>query len=542
MKYSIAQICSKHTSAQITKSTWNSVYKEVFEYAMPSRDNFQKVASGSNNDPDYQDRRSELYSSAGEQAANEFVNTMQDLLCPPLSKWIDVEAGVLFPEDKREDVNKELKKICEKANEYKNLSNFDIAFSEFCYDLFAGTACMLIMPGDSIYQPVNYKTIPLTEYSIEEGNDGNVSWVFREFTMKRENIPQMWRELSKMEIKDNEAEKDMQILECTYWDKDINQWVYLVIDLTNKSELLKREYKTNPFVVLRWNKAAGEPYGRGPGIAALNDIKTLNMIKWYSLRALAYNLPPLLVQEDAMLDVEQLDMTPFALNVVPNSQSSIVPLQLTQTNPNLEQYKVQELQMDIKRATLGNTLPNEGNRQLTATEVNQRMLELKKNLNSVFGRLILFQIDMVRRIFDVMITNKIIKAKDKDGTGFDAAEINGMIYKVKINSPVAKQLKANEAQAIMAAAGLLIQIDPTGRSLNNTLKLDQMSPYLMDLLGVPNQFIFDSDEIKARGEEQQQQAQAAQQQAMQGQIEANNAIEMGKANARVAEKDATRAF
>ena len=111
MKYSIAQICSKNTSAQSTKATWNSVYKEVFEYAMPARDNFQKVASGSNNDPNYQDRRSELYSSAGEQAANEFVNTMQDLLCPPLSKWIDVEAGVLFPEDKREDVNKELKKI-----------------------------------------------------------------------------------------------------------------------------------------------------------------------------------------------------------------------------------------------------------------------------------------------------------------------------------------------------------------------------------------------------------------------------------------------
>lgn len=542
MKYSIPQICAKSTAASTTKSTWNSVYKEVFEYAMPSRDNFQKVSSGSNGDPNYQDRRSELYSSAGEQAANEFVNTMQDLLCPPLSKWIDVEAGVLFPEDKREDANKELKKMCERANEYKNLSNFDIAFSEFCYDLFAGTACMLIMPGDTIYQPVIYKAIPLTEYSIEEGNDGTVSWVFREFKMKRENISQMWRELSKMEVKENELEKDINILECTYWDKDINQWIYLVIDAANKSELLKREYKTNPFVVLRWNKAAGEPYGRGVGIAALNDMKTLNMIKWYSLRALAYNLPPLLVQEDAMLDVDQLDMTPFALNVVPNTQTSITPLQLTATNPNLEQYKVQELQMDIKRATLGNTLPNEGNRQLTATEVNQRMLELKKNLNSVFGRLILFQIDMVRRIFDVMITTKIFKAKEKDGTGFDASEINGMIYKVKINSPVAKQLKANEAQSIMAAATMLIQLDPTGRSLNNALKLDQMGPYLMDLLGVPNQFIFDSDEIKARGEEQQQQAKVAQEQAQQSQIEAQNQIEMGKANAKIAEKDATRAF
>mgnify|MGYP000095921943 CR=1 FL=1 len=542
MKYSIAQICGKHTKAQATKTTWDSIYKDVFEYSMPARDNFQKVQSGSNNDPNYQDRRSELYSSAGEQSANEFVNTMQDLLCPPLSKWIDLEAGVLFPEEKREDVNGELKKMCDIANEYKNLSNFDMAFSEFCYDLYAGTACMLIMEGDDIYTPVVYKTIPLTEYAVEEGADGKVSWVYREFTTKKENLPQMWRELRKMDLKDEDREKDIKILECTYWDIDIKKWIYLVIDLANKSEFLKREYKTNPFVVLRWNKAAGEPYGRGVGIAALNDIKTLNMIKWYSLRALAYNLPPLLVQEDAMLDVDQLDMTPFALNVVPNTQTSITPLQLTATNPNLEQYKVQELQMDIKRATLGNTLPNEGNRQLTATEVNQRMLELKKNLNSVFGRLIMFQMDTVRRIFDVMITTNIFKGDGKDGEGFDAAKINGMIYKVKINSPVAKQLKANEAQSMIASAGLLIQIDPTGASLNNTLKLAEMSPYLMDLMGVPNQFIYTTDEIRAKGEEQQKQAMAAQQAAQQGQVEAQNAIEMGKANARVAEKDATRAF
>ncbi|HNB76716.1 MAG TPA: hypothetical protein PLF74_11670, partial [Enterococcus faecalis] len=108
--------------------------------------------------------------------------------------------------------------------------------------------------------------------------------------------------------------------------------------------------------------------------------------------------------------------------------------------------------------------------------------------------------------------------------------------------PVAKQLKSNEAQSIMAASTLLIQLDPTGRALNNSLHLDAMGPYLMDLLGVPNQFIATSDEIKAKGEEQQQQALAAQQAAQQSQIDAQNQIEMGKANAKIAEKDATRAF
>lgn len=529
MKFTPDILLQKHSKADAIKKTWDTAYRDVFEYAMPARDIYQKNTT-SNTDPNFQDRRSNQYSSIGEQAANEFVNTMQDLLCPPLSSWIDVEAGVLFKEDERPKVNEELSKICKIANEYKNISNFDMAFSEFCYDLFAGTACLLVLKNED-HSLINFKCIPLIEYSIEEGVDSKVCAVFRAYTMKRELVRQQWVELRKMPMAEKDHDKDMNLLECTYYDSDLKIYHYVVLDKSSKEELLHREYKTNPFIVLRWNKASGEPYGRGVGLAALNDIKTLNLIKEYGLRALAYNLPPLLVQEDAMLDVEQLDMTPFALNVVPNTQTSIVPLAIGATNPNIEQYKISELQMEIKRNTLGNTLPNEGSRQLTATEVNQRMMELRKNLNSVFGRLITeFQIPLVRRIMDILIATKVIRDE------FELEKINGLIYKVKINSPITRQLKAGEAQAILNASSMLVQLDPTGRTLSATLKVSEMSSYLMGLLGVPTQFIYTGEEIQQNAQNMARAQEQAQQQAVQTDVAAENEMAMGKAQANMMEQ------
>lgn len=531
MKYDSKQLVKKYENANTIKSTWDTQYRSVFEYCMPARDGYQKAQGSEKIDPNFQDRRANLYSSTGEQCANEFVNTMQEVLCPPQAKWIDLEAGYKFKEEDRKEVNKELSKLADVANEYKNCSNFDMAFSEFCYDVFAGTGCLSVLAGTP-YNSLQFRAIPLREYCIEEGGNGEVVAVYRKYAMTKEQIGSQWRELSKKNWTKEDKEKDIELLECTYYDYDSDEWIYEVINFSAQETLVNKRFKTSPFIVLRWNKCAGEPYGRGVGLTALNDIKTLNLIKEYSLRNLAFNIPPLLVKEDAMLDVEGLELTPFSLNVVPDTQNSIVPLQIN-TNQNVEQFKVQELQMDIKRATYANTLPNEGNRQLTATEVNARAIELRKNLNGVFGRILSeFQIPLVRRIIDVLISIK--KISDQ----FEVRNINGFIYRVKINSPISRQLKAQEAQSIATSAQMLIALDPSGQALMSILKVPEAASYMLELLGVPGKFINQPEEIKAEQQKMAESQAIAQQNAIKMDVEAENAKAMGKAQAEVAKENA----
>jgi hypothetical protein len=518
------EIIQKYTSALAVKHSWDSKYREIFEYVMPDRDGYQKDfqsgSSASAIDGQYQNRREILYSSVGENSADEFVNTMQEVFCPPYANWIDLEAGGAFPEEEREGINKELEKLSGLANEYKNNSGFDLAFSEFCYDLTVGTACMLVLPGN-LRQPLVFRAIPIKDICIEDGKDGEVRAVYRAFSMKTELVKYQWPELRNMKVAAGTSEKNMELIECTYKDYDTNEFYYYVIDKANSKILLTRQYKTNPFLVLRWAKAAGEPYGRGVAMKAFNDIKSLNLVMEYSLRALAYQVPPLLVGEDAMIDVDEFQLTPFSLNVVPDTQNSIVPLNLN-TSYDIQGYKIEELTMNIKQAMFGNTIPTQGQTR-TATEIQQRIDQLKKNFNSVFGRLIgEFQIPLIRRIFDILIGFQYIKED------FDVSKIDGFIYKVKVNTPLAKQLKFGEAQNMLMASNMLLQADPSGQALQTSLKVNEMSAYLLDILGVPARFINTPEQSSAMQQQQAEGAAQAQAAALEADVQASNAKELGK--------------
>jgi len=530
-KLTAQEIIKKQGKAYSTKSSWDTEYRDIFEYCMPSRDGYQKAIAGEKTDGPFQDRRENLYSSVGEQAANEFVNTMQEVLAPPMSDWISMECGFNFKEEDKEKTNKELDKISEYANQYKNNSSFDMAFSEFCYDLFAGTACMLVLP-DRPLAPISFKAIPIREYCIEEGVNAEVRAVFRKYSMKRELLGAQWKELKSMDMSDTSDKKqeDIELIESMWFDYDLNVYHYQVIDSAKQNELLAREYKTNPFIVLRWNKCAGEAYGRGVGLTAINDIKTLNLIKYYSMRNFAFQMPILLAQEDAMFDVELFDATPLSINVVPDTKSSIVPMDI---NPkyDAESYKTQELTMDIKKNTYSSNLPNEGNRELTATEVRARLAELRKSLNSVFGRLISeFQIPLVRRILDVLGDTQILGKNFSEQ--FDVTKVDGLTYKVNVITPIGKIVKYNEAQAILASALTLVQFDDTGAVFEDAIKFDETIERYLKLSGMPLDLIKTAEDAK-KGRQAKAEAQARQQAgAMEADVEMDNQKAIGKETAK----------
>jgi len=53
-------------------------------------------------------------------------------------------------------------------------------------------------------------------------------------------------------------------------------WRYSIIldKLNNEPKLaVERKYETNPWIISRWVKCAGETYGRGPVLNALPDDK-----------------------------------------------------------------------------------------------------------------------------------------------------------------------------------------------------------------------------------------------------------------------------
>ena len=113
-----------------------------------------------------------------------------------------------------------------------------------------------------------------------------------------------------------------------------------------------------------------------------------------------------------------------------------------------------------------------------------------------------------------------------------------MRYKVNVVTPILRILKQGEAQAILGGVSSLIELDPSMQMVSTSLKINDMASYYLDLVGVPNRFINTPEEIQAEQDKMAEQQAQAGQQAVETDVQAQNAIAMGKADANVAEDEA----
>lgn len=521
MKKTAKQIIKDCDKAYQKKGKWDGLYQEVFEYMMPARDTDKSPGD---------DVENRIYSSIGEQSADRFVDRVQNILTPVNVDWIKFEAGYAIKrknEGNVTEVNKELDKIAEICNVFKNTSNFDVSATEFYYDLIAGTACLLVLEG-TYENPLRFVTVPIKELAIAEGIFGEVGEVYRKFKMKSELIKRQWPD-AQYEDKNNQSDKEKELVESTYYDYDTKLWRYTVILKEGEQILVEHNYKANPFVILRWTKCSGEVYGRGLGLKSIKDVKTLNLIMEYSLRALAFTVPVFIAQQDASFDPDDFILKPGAINLVPSTATnnpSISQLPVNVTH-DITAYQTERMEMNIKRNMMDSTIPNDPNRDITATEIAERANELKAILSNSYGRImneLLYP--LIRRIVEVLQHFSFISED------IDVRSFNGFGYTIVVNTQLANQQSQTEVQNTINALQLLFSLDPQGQYAMKCVDMNKAVPFILEKMGVPKDIINSPEEIQALQDQEAQQTAAAQDIEAERQVAVSNAIEKGKADAK----------
>lgn len=521
MKRSAEEILKRHEKANEEHSRFREMYEDVFEYGMPGR--YKTVnknkTSGTKN-------RDNLFASVFEQACDKFVQSFQSLICPVNVDWIDFEAGHMFTQNGQNasEVNNELSKIANICNIYKGASNFDTAFTEMSYDIIPGTACLCALEGTPD-KPLRFSTIPFVDLKMEEGIDGEIDTYYRSIKIKNCLVEQQWQG-AKHTYEHGKDDEEVELVECTYYDYDIRKWHYAVVSKKGKF-IVERIYKCSPFIDLRWSKCAGETYGRGPGLKVISDVKSLNKIKEYSLRALAFTIPTFTCTLDEGYNPEMFELIPGALNPVPSNATANPTVRQLQVNPmpELANYNMTNLEMNIKQAMFDTTIPNDPQKGMTALEISTRVAMLDNTLNNAFGRMLEFLYRLTRRIIEILQRFGIISNE------LDVGAFNGFGYKIKINTRLANQQTQQEINQILQSLQYMASLDPQGAYTQKVLKLNELVPYLLEKMGIPNQFIRTSDEIEALNQ-QEAEAMAMQQQAMmEMDVASANAKEQGKVDA-----------
>ena len=509
------QLKKRATAAWAAKESWRDLYEDAYEYGLPQRN----LYDGSwESDTRGQKKGNRVFDSTAVHAVQRFANRMQSGLFPPDKRWMTLQPGSAIPEDREDQVRAALQIYTDRFFDLLRSTNFDLAMGEYLLDLCVGTAAMMIQPGDDLNR-LNFTPVPPFLLALEEGPDGQIQNVFRKVKVPAENIKRMWPDAKissdlKTLIKDKPSEA-VNLQEATIFDPADRQWRYYVwsenINNSGSEIVVKREIRRSPWIISRFMKVSNETMGRGPLIAALSDIRSLNKTIELLLKNASINIAGVYTAvDDGVLNPQTIriapgSIVPVAANGGPRGPS-LIPLPRS-GDIQLSQIILQDLRMSIKRMLLDDSLPPDNMSARSATEIVERMQALAINLSSSFGRQITeTMVPLVRLVLNIMGDEGLIELP---------LRVDGLEVQIVPVSPRVQAQNFEEVQKVMQWLTIVQQLGPEGMV---TVKMGEIADWVAEQLGVPSQLRTDDEEraqieqeAAAMMEAQMQQQLAAQQ-------------------------------
>lgn len=510
MKPTLDQVRARAKAADAHKDNWRAVYEECYEYFLPQRNlydgNWEGNVPGRN-------KMNKVFDSTGVNATISFANKVQSALFPPQREWCRLVPGEEVPAPQRMQAQTFLDAYTKKLFGVLRQSKFDLAMGEYLLDLAIGTAVMHIAPGDEL-TPIRFTAVPSFLVSFDEGPHGEPKNVYRKLKRPFEVIAQEWTD-AKIPPQLAAAYRDkptemVELTEACMYDADgADQGFYHYFVLTKTEQVVYRKMRSSPWVIGRYVVASNERFGRGPCQWALPDCRSLNKVMELTLKAASLSIGGVFTAaDDGVLNPQTVRIVPGAVipvarNGGPNG-ASLAPLPRA-GDPQLSQIQANDLRMAIKKAMLDEGLPPQNMSARSATEINHQITQLSQQLGSAYGRLIsetLFPV--VRRTLELM---------DEIGMIVLPLKVNGLAVRIVPLSPLAMAQNQEKVQETLQFLQIAQGLGPAGAM---GVKMDKVTDYIGDLMGIPAELRTTPEE---RALMQQEMAAAAQSAMQQEQIE-----------------------
>lgn len=431
----------------------------------------------------------QLYDSTGPNGVQRAASRLQRELTPPFQRWYELEAGPLVPESSVEMLNRQLESTTKILHATLDASAFHTASLEAYADLMVGTGALLGLEGDDQI-PIRWVSAPAWALAFEEGPSGRVDntfWTkqFPAWILDQHWPGAQWPAATRKKISDGSTDL-IKVRQATYYDPDIQGWRIAVQDLSGDGYPIvwdSARDRTNPWIIFRYWTTPGDPWGRGPVMLTLPDIRTANKTVEMILMAAAYSLaPPLMVAHDGVVNPDTMSLSPRALIRVSRTGGpmgpSISPLNLG-SNVDVGQLVLDDQRQNITKNLLGRQLPPDSGAVRSASEIVERSKDLQYDAGAAFGRLNHeFVPQVVARQIDILDRKKVV------GFDWSALKIDQLIMRVKVTSPLARSQNLEDVQTIVQFWELAKSVGGD-EAFMQIAALESGLPKLAKLMGVP---------------------------------------------------------
>ena len=490
----VTALMKRYETAKQHRSSWESHWKECYEYALPQREVFNETAEGSK-------KNTKIYDSTALIGTQRFASRLQSTLVPPFKKWAKLSAGTGIPKEAQGKIDKQLEEVTDTLFSFINQSNLATEAHEAFLDLAVGTGALLLDEGDGD-DLLKFTAVPLKELLVEDGPHGTIETVFRLHKHPARNIKQIWPKgkcsTAVMEMMEDKPDELVPIIEATVYNPSKKIYEYVIIEENTKHVIFEDYFDVSPWIVFRWSKVAGERYGRGPIMTALPDIKTANQVVKFVLKNAEKEIVGVYTAvDDGVLNPWTVNIKSGAVIPVA-AEGSLSPLQ-SGGNFNVSELILQDLRENIKKALFHDQLgPMEGPTK-SATEVSIRQQELMSDIGSSFGRLQMEFINkLIKRAIDILQRNgKVAPIK-----------VGNQLVNIKVISPLAQQQDMDEVNKLAQFVQFASMVGED--ALRIGLDLEAFPEHIAKLLGVDPELVRDKEEREAMKQQMQEEAQMAQ--------------------------------
>jgi hypothetical protein len=494
----------RRQSANTKRELWRALYRDAYLYAMPSRETFTWHTEG-------QYRNNRLFDSTLQEATYTAANTLCALLFPSWVEWVQLAPGASLTPDVLEqhpEIIDGLQKATKTFFHYLNASNFNTVISEAALDLQVGTAAITFDEGDSD-SPFIFESVPTSCLELENGPNGIIETTFMERKPEARNLLRLYPGLELFDLPEatqklvkDSPETKVSVIQCEIYDPETKKYYGVVLDLSGPTIIWRYDFGvSNPMIVARASKTAGETYGRGRVLLALADARTLDRMQEFVLSQAALSIaPPMTGVSDGVLNPYTASLTPNTIIPVASNADgspSLRPIQLGQ-NFSITEQMMKDLRERVRRTLLGPE-PSEGPVK-SATEISIADRNRLWAMNGEYTRIQAELLDKIVKRGVYILGKKGLMPKLK---------IDGKSVTVKYVSPFATTQNANDLLSLQKTVQTLNEFGPQiGQSMISTgLKVKDVPAYVARLNGVPEKLVMtdaDKQELVQQGLQAQQ--------------------------------------
>lgn len=473
----IEEVIDRYNLAKNRRQNWESHWQECYDYALPQQGNFNSM-----NIPGSR-RVQNLYDGTAMDSVDQLAASLLGNLTPPWSQWFGFKPGPELSKAEAESLSPVLEKIAKKIQDHLDRSNFSVEMHQCFLDLAVGGTATLHFEETDVgsFSAFKFTAVPLQDIMLEEGDTGFLDGSFRTLNLTLAQIQKRYPEgiLPLNILRDGDKDPQMRFKTLESVLPENGRYEYKAILLNDSLPVLLKQgvFNSSPSISFRWMKSPGEIYGRSPVMKALPDIKTANKVVELILKNASIAATGIWqADDDGVLNPANIELVPGA--IIPKAVGSAGLKALEMPGRfDVSELVLKDLRARIRHALLSDRLGAVVDKRMSATEVLERSSEMAMLLGATYGRLQSELLTpLIARAFSIL---------RRRGEIPDIA-LDGRYVSLDYRSPLARAQGQRDVQNILT---WLNSISSLGAEASLSVDVTQVTKYLGQALGVPNDFI-----------------------------------------------------